>query len=366
MKPEYFLALSWFYAILLTAFALITPRATRAQLLFGVQVDLQTVPTDLASKLRRRWTIGVLAIGLFVAFLAWLTSASVSLHWLITEVVVCLAAQFGLYLWMRRSALPYAAAPSDLRPVELPLLRYQDIVPRALEIIPLSLLIVMILTSAVYYPALPATVPTHFGFTGQPDQWAPKSPMFFAVMLLPAILLYTLFTAISVWTPRSSRLATSPSLRQSLDARRRFVVWLTWYLFVIKVLTLAMLTLTQLGMIAVALNWRMNPMRLAMPFSILLLLVAVGGAVYFALRLGQGGSRALRAAKEKLEGAAADESHWRLGIFYYNPEDPSLFVEKRFGVGFTINFGNRKSWLFIGLTVALVVTAAVFALAGKH
>ena len=30
-------------------------------------------------------------------------------------------------------------------------------------------------------------------------------------------------------------------------------------------------------------------------------------------------------------------------------------VEKRFGVGYTINFGNRASWLLVALVVLIVL-----------
>lgn len=33
--------------------------------------------------------------------------------------------------------------------------------------------------------------------------------------------------------------------------------------------------------------------------------------------------------------------HWKLGIFYYNPDDPSEVIEKNNGKGSTINFGSR-------------------------
>ena len=33
------------------------------------------------------------------------------------------------------------------------------------------------------------------------------------------------------------------------------------------------------------------------------------------------------------------------GIFYSNPDDPALFVPKRFGIGYTLNFGNPWSWM---------------------
>jgi len=44
---------------------------------------------------------------------------------------------------------------------------------------------------------------------------------------------------------------------------------------------------------------------------------------------------------------------WK-GIFYFNPDDPALFVPKRFGIGYTLNFGNSWSWVVLALIVAMV------------
>jgi hypothetical protein len=35
-----------------------------------------------------------------------------------------------------------------------------------------------------------------------------------------------------------------------------------------------------------------------------------------------------------------DASCYRLGLFYVNPEDPHLWVEKRFGMGWTLNYAR--------------------------
>jgi uncharacterized membrane protein len=37
------------------------------------------------------------------------------------------------------------------------------------------------------------------------------------------------------------------------------------------------------------------------------------------------------------------------GAFYFNPDDPALFVEARSGFGFTSNFGRPLSWVLAGL-----------------
>ncbi len=46
-----------------------------------------------------------------------------------------------------------------------------------------------------------------------------------------------------------------------------------------------------------------------------------------------------------------------LAIFYYNPADPALWVEKRFGIGWTFNFGHPRAWFILG--AILLFAAAV-------
>ena len=49
-----------------------------------------------------------------------------------------------------------------------------------------------------------------------------------------------------------------------------------------------------------------------------------------------------------------DDKHWRGGLFYINREDPALWVARRFGLGWTLNFGNpRAAMLLAGVTMNL-------------
>jgi uncharacterized membrane protein len=61
------------------------------------------------------------------------------------------------------------------------------------------------------------------------------------------------------------------------------------------------------------------------------------------------------AAGRKLGPATADrddDRFWRGGMFYVNRDDPALMVAKRWGVGWTLNFGNRVAWLVLAALVA--------------
>jgi len=64
-------------------------------------------------------------------------------------------------------------------------------------------------------------------------------------------------------------------------------------------------------------------------------------------------------AGEPQQGDRSPDRAWKLGLVYFNRDDPALFVEKRFGVGYTVNFARPGAWVFIGGiligTAALVV-----------
>lgn len=79
-------------------------------------------------------------------------------------------------------------------------------------------------------------------------------------------------------------------------------------------------------------------------------------AIILAVKTGQSGSR-VRLGKST-DGSVIrrdDDKYWKWGSFYVNKDDPALFVEKRFGVGFTLNFGRKSAvMIFFGLLVFII------------
>ena len=64
-------------------------------------------------------------------------------------------------------------------------------------------------------------------------------------------------------------------------------------------------------------------------------------------------------AGEAPVGDRTPDSAWVLGMLYVNHDDPALFVEKRFGIGYTLNFGHPLSWVLLGLAIGIPVLLAV-------
>jgi uncharacterized membrane protein len=49
-----------------------------------------------------------------------------------------------------------------------------------------------------------------------------------------------------------------------------------------------------------------------------------------------------------------DDKYWRGGMFYVNRDDHTLLVPRRFGLGWTLNFGNPRAAMLLAGVVALI------------
>jgi len=59
------------------------------------------------------------------------------------------------------------------------------------------------------------------------------------------------------------------------------------------------------------------------------------------------------------------EDGWK-GIYYYAPEYPALLVPKRFGIGWTLNFGNPWSWVVLAVIILAVALPFILSVRPLH
>jgi uncharacterized membrane protein len=174
---------------------------------------------------------------------------------------------------------------------------------------------------------IPPQFPVHWGADGHPNGWTERTWSGVYGSLLAAAFMNLSFPALGWLMSRMSR-------RTNMRAITMRVLQLMLY-----PLTYAMGAVALLPLVAVPL-W-------TIPVLVLGSVIAV---VYWAYRK----MIAPVAAGEVPE--PQRDSYWKAGLFYYNPEDPAIFVSKRVGIGYTVNFANKVSWLVMAgiLLVALL------------
>lgn len=57
-----------------------------------------------------------------------------------------------------------------------------------------------------------------------------------------------------------------------------------------------------------------------------------------------------------------DDRYWYGGVVYYNPDDPDPVVPKRYGFGWTVNFGHPLGKVFLLIMIGMVLLPVVLAI----
>ncbi|MGO8946333.1 MAG: DUF1648 domain-containing protein [Ktedonobacterales bacterium] len=216
----------------------------------------------------------------------------------------------------------------------------------------LALLCGMIVLSVVRYPALPATIPVQFDLSGQPTGWANKMPGAFVPVFLA--LLETILSTTLAWFLPRTRLQLDPAEPHgSLTTQRLLRHNWARLLLVLAACGNASFLLASL------VSWGILPTAgtlAAVASFVPLLLIAIVLILFLLTQRSR--AKAGVPTDHQLTGSVYrdDDQYWQGGLFYSNPDDPALFVEKRDGLGWTVNFGHPQGKLFmIGLLVVIVV-----------
>ncbi|HEX6818099.1 MAG TPA: DUF5808 domain-containing protein [Ktedonobacterales bacterium] len=352
------LVLSIFALILIfvAVYALVQPSLSRRDLLFGVTVAPGTRETPTARRIILRYQaltvlVALMGIAALVAVYAWLpieAALVVSSLALFGIILLCALPFLWAYFATRRLAHTQPdtqPAPLGERPAaELRPRRYGDYIPWIAEVLPIAIIAATAVYLALTYPSVPARFPSHFDVNGTPNGYSTKSVASYFTLIWTQLSLEVILTLLAVLV------VGARSLPGEAETRFRRI-WVR-FLYVLKVGVLVLL-----GVIAVAIGnaavTGTGPSVALIVLPIVLLLLVLGGSLILSLRTGQGGARLSPTAPAT---DRMSDRFWFLGSIYVNRSDPSVFVERRFGVGWTMNFGNPLAWL-----VMAVILGAAFA-----
>lgn len=204
---------------------------------------------------------------------------------------------------------------------------------------------------AVGYGSMPDAVPMHVDVSGNVTDMAPKSPMVAAFPVALEVFLAAVF-AFCHWMVLRSKKGLEPGRPASSSwAYGMFAYAQTAFLLVMG---LACTAACGLGMALAMIG--IVSMGVAVAVIIGVALLCGVGDLIVGVKYGQSGSRVFRMeASDTL--LSDDDRFWKLGMLYCNPDDASLFLPQRSGIGWTVNWGRPAVW---ALVVALVLFVAAF------
>ena len=205
-----------------------------------------------------------------------------------------------------------------------------------------------------HWSDIPDPVPVHWNGSMEADNWSDKSigSVFFSSFV--ALALLGLFAVICSFIAHSE---VSPRSERNIKARVRNEANLA-------------LTNTGMGVLTLLISAGMAFMQVTGPIPhyqrfnsaaiITMLILAIGGSIgltvfilYKQSRLSEQ-LRGIHFADEDKE--SPDNDHlYKWGVMYYNPDDPAVLVDKRFGTGMSFNYARWQAKVFFSLVILILV-----------
>ncbi len=202
------------------------------------------------------------------------------------------------------------------------------------------------------YPSMPALLAVHYGADGAPDRLAAKSIGSAFSLVFVQCGLTALLAAVAVAVHRSRPDIDPAYPASSARWHRRYTAQS------VKAL-LGLVAMIDLGMLFSSLLMWTGSVSTWAPLAVVLPVLA--GVTVAAIVLARNNRVPEEGEPDTGLTHVDDDRFWRGGLVYVNRDDPALMVPRRFGLGWTLNFGNPGAAMFlvgvlafVGLVISIV------------
>jgi uncharacterized membrane protein len=372
-------------ALLIGFLSLLTPLLTPRTVQFGVRLPAERAGDPVVAHARRTYWIGIGAVTA-VAVSAGLFVRSAGAAAIVADLVE-LVGSVAAYLLARSHVADakrdghWFEGRRQVTVTDTTLRTRPEPFPWPWTLPAVAITVGTAVVGAVRYPHLPPRLVSHYDAGGHPTSYTDKTFVSAFGLVMVQIAVTALIVVLSRVTARGKAELDAQD-PHAAERHRRFVTAMARCLLVLAAAVDLTMFFAALAMWNLVSSTGFFPVLLIAP-----IVVATAGLVVVTVRVGQGGSRL------RVEGAEAassgiglgtgsgigsgagnrigngavnrdDDRFWKLGMVYVNREDPAVFVQKRFGVGWTVNFGRPA---VVGLLVGILAIAVLVpVLTGSH
>lgn len=210
-------------------------------------------------------------------------------------------------------------------------------------IIPILLVVASSVYSFINYDKIPEMMPTHFNFRGIADGFTVKTKTSFFAQIGMQIVVMLLVYFSSVYSLKARVKIDKSNSKSDIAHTIKYLSHLASESFFLLLAMALLFSSISFGLV----NQKINQMLVIL--STVILLASIAPLLYTSYKLKKGNYSDVSYTVDD------DDKYWLLGCLYYNPNDSAAFVQKRFGIGWTINLGSNKGKLMVACIVLMLV-----------
>ncbi|MCR2043064.1 DUF1648 domain-containing protein [Anaerosalibacter massiliensis] len=357
----YIVIMNLFIYVVLLIVQVLTPKMTRKNIYFGIRIPEEEVCNLELKKIYRIYVMENIFVSIpSIVLLSYWTYVSNSLGVIGLTTFIYIGILFLIYLHANNKmkklkekkawekTREYIVVDTKFsREKETNISSYWYLIP---AIIPILNLIIGLTKQS----KLPERIPTNWGFQGNITGYMDTNSFIWYMPLFQIGMVALLFFVHKIigWSKQEiSSKNPKESVRRNIIFRRTWSIYTLVMGIVINLIT-TLLFFYSLGLIE-------GSIKVIFSLFFIFIVLIIVSSIVISIKVGQGGSR-LKIDKEYEEVSRDDDKYWKLGnSIYYNPEDPALFIEKRFGVGWTVNVGRPLGMFFMILPFIIIALTLI-------
>lgn len=337
----------------------LSPYINARMILFGIFVPEEARDDLKVKKLRKRFMITVWLITLALVIIAlgvrqWVNMEDSNLLLILVTLQIVMVPL--LLLRFRAAALRlkheqnWQIKPNAKRVASLHFPRGKATINNVWYVTHLLIVVVCMICASLQWDSIPQTLVTHYDINGVADGFSEKSlrSVFELNFVQLVLLLLFIFGNVSIRMSKQSLDPSNPE--QSLVKQLRFRKIMSLFLWGLSLIVVIFMGLIQGSILY---EWSTKVMITA---AIVLPIALVASILILTVYLSR------KKLIQQTDPSHQEDNYWKAGMFYYNPEDPAVFVSKRVGLGWTVNFAHPVSWfIIIGILLIPIVPIVISA-----
>lgn len=348
-------------------------RIKGSRMLFGIRIPAEYENNPKLLEIEKHYKFNYLVCSVFAMIIAILLSGLMS---------DSLAITLAVFLELFALLIPYIVANKKVKKlknsvnwaklsskkvfIDIPSKSEVNYFSRYLYIIPFALSILGLILVLININHLPARVPIHFGVNGA-DTFVDGTSSSAKIKIIEFAVLSPLMVAF-MYALDMKKLRASRKLNggKVVDLKARAAAYnktTAFFIFITSSIVSILCFYTVLVMIGL-----LDASNVFMMSITILLFIVIGVFIYIFVRLGSRKNSPIKnddsvsLNKDNINNTSEDiyiddDNKYKFGMFYYDKNDPKLFVEKRMGIGYTINHAKWQAWLFYVILIAFILTS---------
>jgi len=362
--------------VFIAALLAITPMLNRRSLLFGVRVPEAAAGLPECRRLKKNY-LNITAVGclivLALAVAQYIALPKLSLLAMMYLPLVTVAVQFAAFIpqWKKARELkqkngwdvPMTAVMETRSAADR---EKWTAMPWGWYIVSALLSAATAVWTAALYPGLPDRMITHWDAAMQPNAWADKNWLTVMIMPLIALAFVAIMAAVNLMIYKQKLQINAESPALSFAQHRIYRRMMGNAMGFMTLCLTVMFVLFQ----PATLNIYTPPAAYIPIVVAVTCIVGMIPVVYAPIKAGQSGcklkptvslqdelSEQLTAKVKIAHPGRGDDQYWKLGMFYYNKDDPAVLIENRFGGKTGFNYARVPSKIFLAVIAAVLVVS---------